>query len=59
MDVITLNGRDGGLLANHLGPEDIEIRINAENSAKIRELHLLILHCFCDLIDKSLFGQEV
>lgn len=58
MDVITLNGRDGGLLANHLGPEDIEIRINAENSAKIRELHLLILHCFCDLIDKSLFGHE-
>lgn len=58
MDVITLNGKDGGLLANHLGPEDIEIRISHESSAKIRELHLLILHCFCDLIDRSLFGHE-
>ncbi len=59
MDIISLNGKDGGLIANHLGPEDIEIRINTENSAKIRELHLFILHCFCNLIDKSLFGHEV
>lgn len=59
MDVISLNGKDGGLIANHLGPEDIEIRINTENSAKIRELHLFILHCFCNLIDRSLFGHEV
>ncbi len=59
MDIISLNGKDGGLIANHLGPEDIEIRINTENSAKIRELHLFILHCFCNLIDRSLFGHEV
>jgi D-sedoheptulose 7-phosphate isomerase len=58
MDVVTLNGRDGGLLANHLGPEDIEIRIQADNSARIREMHLFILHCFSDLIDRSLFSQE-
>lgn len=58
MDVISLNGKDGGLITNHLGPEDIEIRINTENSAKIRELHLFILHCFCNLIDRSLFGHE-
>lgn len=57
MDTIALTGRDGGLLANHLGPEDIEIRVHAETSARIREIHLFILHCFCDLIDQSLFGQ--
>jgi D-sedoheptulose 7-phosphate isomerase len=57
MDCIVLSGRDGGVLANHLGPEDIEIRIASDNSSRIRELHLFILHCFCDLIDQSLFGQ--
>jgi D-sedoheptulose 7-phosphate isomerase len=57
MDVICLSGGDGGVLANHLGPEDIEIRASGETSAIIRETHLFILHCFCDLIEQSLFGQ--
>ncbi|MFA5959648.1 MAG: SIS domain-containing protein [Tatlockia sp.] len=57
MDTIALSGRDGGVLANHLGPEDIELRVQADNAARIREMHLFILHCFCDLIDQALFGQ--
>lgn len=57
MDTIALSGRDGGILANHLGPEDIELRVTTDNAARIRELHLFILHCFCDLIDQSLFSQ--
>lgn len=57
IDTIALTGRDGGVLANHLGPEDIEIRVASDNAARIRELHLFILHCFCDLIDQSLFAQ--
>ncbi|MBI2786218.1 MAG: SIS domain-containing protein [Legionella longbeachae] len=56
MDTVALNGRDGGVLANHLGPEDIELRVASDSSARIREMHLFILHCFCDLIDHSLFG---
>ena len=57
IDTIVLNGRDGGVLASHLGPEDLELRVQANNAAQIRELHLFILHCFCDLIEQSLFGQ--
>lgn len=57
IDIIALSGRDGGVLANHLGPEDIELRVPGDNAARIRETHLFILHCFCDLIDQSLFGQ--
>lgn len=57
MDAIALSGRDGGVLANHLGPEDLELRVVSDSSARIREMHLFILHCFCDLIDQSLFGQ--
>lgn len=59
MDSIVLNGRDGGVLTNHLGPEDIELRVVADNAARVRELHLFILHCFCDLIDQSLFSQMI
>jgi len=57
IDTIALTGRDGGVLANHLGPEDIEVRVQGDASATIRENHLFILHCFCDLIDQALFGQ--
>lgn len=57
MNIIALSGRDGGVLATHLGPEDIELRVPTDNLARIREFHLFILHCFCDLIEQSLFGQ--
>lgn len=57
IDTIALSGRDGGILANHLGPEDFELRVLGDTAARIREVHLFILHCFCDLIDQSLFGQ--
>lgn len=57
LDTIALSGRDGGVLANHLGPEDIELRVTSDNAARIREVHLFILHCLCDLIDQSLFSQ--
>lgn len=57
MDTIALSGRDGGILANHLGPEDVELRVGGDHAAQIRETHLFILHCFCDLIEQSLFGS--
>ena len=56
---IALTGRDGGLLANQLGAGDIELRVPGAYAARIREVHLFILHCFCDLIDRALFGMIV
>lgn len=58
MRVIALTGRDGGGLANFLISQDIELRVPGESAARIREMHLFILHCFCDVIDRSLFGCE-
>lgn len=57
MDVILLGGSGGGMLSNHLGPNDIELVVPGESVARIREIHLFVLHCFCDLIDQALFGQ--
>lgn len=56
MTVIALTGKDGGTLASILNESDIEIRVPSESTARIQEVHLLITHCLCDLIDQQLFG---
>ena len=56
--VIALTGRDGGALASMLLPQtDVEIRVPSNSTARIQEVHLLITHCLCDLIDHQLFGE--
>jgi len=55
--VIALSGRDGGALAAELAEHDIEIRVSHQVTARIQEVHLLVLHCLCDLIDRRLFGD--
>ena len=59
MDVILLGASERGVLGNHLGPNDMEIAVPVDSPARIREIHLFVLHCFCDLIDQALFGQMV
>lgn len=56
MIVIALSGKDGGALAGALNEADIEIRVPSNSTARIQEVHLLISHCLCDLIDHQLFG---
>ncbi len=57
MHVVALTGRDGGALAAVLAPGDVEIRVPADSTARIQEVHLLIIHCLCDLIDAQLLGN--
>jgi D-sedoheptulose 7-phosphate isomerase len=59
MDVVALTGRDGGVLASLLAATDVEVRVSADSTARIQEMHLLITHCLCDLIDQQLFGSDV
>jgi len=56
MGVIVLSGKDGGTLASILQDGDIEIRVPSDSTARIQEVHLLILHCLCDLIDQQLLA---
>lgn len=58
MKVVALTGRDGGTMAPLLQPDDIEIRVPSNVTARIQEVHLLVIHCLCDLIDRQLFGSE-
>jgi len=58
MRVVALTGRDGGSMTPLLLPDDVEIRVPARSTARIQEVHLLAIHCLCDLIDRQLFGSE-
>lgn len=54
MQVIALSGRDGGDMAALLQAADIEIRVPAHSTARTQEVHLLVIHCLCDLIDQHI-----
>ena len=58
MKVIALTGRDGGRMAGIFAEGDVEIRVPATRTARIQEVHLLIIHCLCDLIDTTLLGVD-
>jgi len=58
MSVIALTGREGGQVADLLRDSDIEIRVPSWSTARIQEVHIMILHCICDLIDYRLLGVD-
>lgn len=58
MKVVSLTGRDGGKMASLAAPGDVEVRVPAQSTARIQEVHLLVIHALCDHIDQQLFGGE-
>jgi D-sedoheptulose 7-phosphate isomerase len=58
MRVIALTGREGGTMGEMLEANDFHLCVHAESTARIQEVHLLILHCLCDAIDHLLLGGE-
>ena len=58
MHIVALTGKDGGDMAGLLGEQDVEIRVPSNRTARIQEVHLLAIHCLCDLIDELIFPQE-
>jgi len=56
LTVVAMTGRDGGKIAKLLRENDVEIRVPANSTARIQEVHLLTLHCLCHQIDEVLFG---
>lgn len=58
MRTIALTGKTGGEAAKLLSPQDIELRVPNDTTARIQEVHGIIIHCLCDLIDQQLFGEQ-
>lgn len=57
MTVIALTGHQGGALRQHLQETDVMICVPHERTARIQEVHLLVLHCLCDAVDLQLLGE--
>ncbi|HZV55725.1 MAG TPA: phosphoheptose isomerase [Rhodocyclaceae bacterium] len=55
--VVALTGKGGGKMAAVLTTGDIHVCVPAERTARIQEVHLLVLHCLCDGIDALLLGD--
>ena len=58
MRVIALTGREGGTMGEILEAHDIHICVHTGSTARIQEVHLLVLHCLCDAIDHLLLGGD-
>lgn len=58
MAVIALTGNGGGKMAELLDGNDVHINVNSKVTARIQEVHILVLHCLCDAIDCVLLGVE-
>lgn len=53
---IALNGKGGGALSPILNAHDIDIVAPGHSTARVQEIHGIIIHAFCELIDHQLFG---
>ncbi|MCL1067560.1 phosphoheptose isomerase [Shewanella olleyana] len=58
MTIVALTGKDGGAMAGFMSEGDVEVRVPSNVTARIQEVHLLVIHCLCDNIDRTLFPQE-
>jgi D-sedoheptulose 7-phosphate isomerase len=58
VQVVALTGAGGGKIAAALDSRDVSICVPHKVTARIQEVHLLVLHCLCDVIDHELFGPK-
>jgi D-sedoheptulose 7-phosphate isomerase len=58
MAVIALTGRSGGKMRELLLETDVHVCVPHERTARIQEVHLLVIHCLCDAVDLQLLGSE-
>jgi D-sedoheptulose 7-phosphate isomerase len=57
LHVVALTGNGGGKMGAMLAAGDLHICVPHRRTARIQEVHLLVLHCLCDGIDFHLSGS--
>ncbi|URI10116.1 SIS domain-containing protein [Aquincola tertiaricarbonis] len=58
MTVIAFTGRQAPGLAAELMETDVQVAVPHDRAARIREIHVLALHCLCDAVDVQLMGEQ-
>ena len=56
--VVAMTGNGGGKMAAALVADDVHVCVPHTSTARIQEVHLLVLHCLCDAIDLQLLGPR-
>lgn len=54
MVTLGLTGREGGDMASLC---DLVIRVPSDDTPRIQEVHALVIHLICELVDYTLFGR--
>ena len=58
LKIVALTGKGGGAIGEMLRDQDVHICVPHDRTARIQEVHLLVLHCLCDGIDWHLLGDD-
>jgi D-sedoheptulose 7-phosphate isomerase len=58
MTVVALTGKGGGKMGQALRETDVHICVPHDRTARIQEVHLLVIHCICDGVDTQLLGDQ-
>ncbi len=58
MRVVAMTGKGGGRIGELLTPDDVHLCVPHPRTARIQEVHLLMIHCLCDIIDATLLGDS-
>jgi len=56
--VIALTGRDGGAMGTMLRPRDFHLNVAHPRTMRVQEIHLLAIHCLCEVVDNVIFGEK-
>ena len=56
--VIALTGRDGGAVGRMCGPRDFHINVAHPRTMRVQEVHLLVVHCLCEVVDNVIYGEK-
>ena len=58
LTVIALTGRDGGAMAKLLRGNDFHLNVSHPRTMRIQEIHLLVIHCLCEVVDNVIHGEK-
>ena len=58
MRIVALTGKGGGTIGEMLAPEDVHLCVPHARTMRIQEVHILTIHCLCDVVDATLLGDD-
>lgn len=53
--IVALSGRDGGRMAAYA---DLNLNVEVDETPRIQEVHLSMIHILCDLVEQQMFAQQ-